>query len=424
MATIIKCPHCENEFPLEDALSEELKDSIEKEKHLLREQMREYKKNAEERLKVKDDEINKIKLQQDEITRNKINEALTKKETELKESITKNISSDFESQIKLLQQTNNDYEEKLKLSRQKELEFLQKEKNLQTKEEELQITLHKQLLTEREKLKEQLVKEEAERLSLKEQEHNLQIRDLQKQLDDQKKLTEEMRRKQEQGSMQLQGEVQELLLEEILKESFPSDVVNEVQKGKKGADCLLLVKNKFGHDCGTILFESKRTVAWKNEWIEKLKQDKINCNADVAIIVSQVLPERMENNFGFEDGIWICSFEDVKILTASLREGIINVYQEIKKHDNQGDKMQLLYEYMTSPEFASQWKAIRGVFRNMKQLIEDEKRAMEKIWKNREKQLDAALHNSGLIMGSIEGIAGKNSIDLNLIADNDLLLLD
>jgi hypothetical protein len=233
-----------------------------------------------------------------------------------------------------------------------------------------------------------------------------------------------MKRKAEQGSMQLQGEVQELLLEEMLQNNFPFDALSEVPKGKKGADCLLLVKNKFGEECGKILFESKRTGTWGKDWIEKLKQDKINCGADIAVLVSQTLPEKMQDDFEFKDEVWVCSFDDVKLLTASLREGVIKIFQEMRKQQGKGDKIQLLYDYMTSSEFAAQWKAVRNVFKNMKQSIEDEKRAMEKLWKNREKQLEIALKNSDYIMGSIEGIAGKNSIDLNLLENDELTVLE
>ena len=231
------------------------------------------------------------------------------------------------------------------------------------------------------------------------------------------KLIDDLKRKAEQGSMQRQGEAQELLLEEILINAFPFDIVAEVPKGKKGADCLLTVRNKFGNDCGKILFESKRTVHWSKDWIDKLKQDAVNCGAEIAVLVSQALPEKMEDKFEFKDSIWICNFEDAKMLAASLREGIIKVFAAIKTQEGKGDKIQMLYNYMTGIEFASQWKAVREVFRNMKQSIEDERRAMEKLWKNREKQLEKALLNSDYIMGSIEGIAGKNSIDINLITN-------
>ena len=422
MATIIKCPHCEREFPLEDALSDEQKRSIEKEKQSLREQMIEYKKNAEERLKLKEEEINKIKLQQEEITQSKISEALIKNEKEIKESLTKNISSNFENQIKLLQQTLAENENKLKDARNKELEFLQKERDLKIKEEELQLTVQKQLLVEREKLKEQLVKEEAERLSLKEQEHHLQIRELQKQLEDQKRLTEEMKRRQEQGSMQLQGEVQELLLEEILRNTFPFDKIEEVAKGIRGADCVQTVRNQFGNEVGTIVYESKRTKDFSAEWIEKLKTDMRTLSADIAVIVTQALPKDMER-FGEKEGVYICTFAEVRSVAMILRNAILKVFEAKKSQENKGDKMALLYDYLTGNEFGEQWKAIREGFMSMKLSIQKERDAMEKLWKAREKQLEKVLLNAARIKGSIVGLAGTD-INLNLLEDGDSLLLD
>jgi hypothetical protein len=141
----------------------------------------------------------------------------------------------------------------------------------------------------------------------------------------------------------------------------------------------------------------------------------VNCGADIAVLVSQALPDKMEDRFEFRDGVWICSFQDAKIIAASLRDGIIRAFAASKTQEGKGDKMQMLYDYMTSNEFASQWQAVRQVFRNMKQSIDDERRAMEKLWKNREKQLEKALLNSDHIMGAVDGIAGKNSIDLNLL---------
>ena len=228
-----------------------------------------------------------------------------------------------------------------------------------------------------------------------------------------------MRRKAEQGSMQLQGEAQELLLEERLRDCFPFDSLLEVPKGKKGADCILVVKNRTGAECGKILFESKRTSNWGKDWVEKLKLDALNCKADIAVLVSQTLPDKMEDNFEFRDGVWICSFENVKLLTASLREGMINIYNLNRSQEGKGDKIQMLYDFMTSQEFASKWKNIREVFSNMHQSLYREKEVMDKLWKNREQQLERALLNSDHIMGSIEGIAGKNTIDLGLLEAGD-----
>ncbi|RZK83798.1 MAG: DUF2130 domain-containing protein, partial [Pedobacter sp.] len=232
---------------------------------------------------------------------------------------------------------------------------------------------------------------------------------------------EEMKRKAEQGSMQLQGEIQELALEELLRSSFPFDLVQEVGKGVRGADCIQTVRNNFGQECGHIIYESKRTVAFSNEWIEKLKTDMRSQGAEIAVLVTQNMPKDM-NCFGLRDGIWVCTFNEVQALSAVLRDGILRLFNASKSQDNKGDKMHMLYDYLTSNEFSEQWKAIREGFMSMKLSIQRERDAMEKLWKAREKQLDKVLLNAAHVRGSIEGIAGSENIQLSLTDDEDLLL--
>jgi hypothetical protein len=399
----IKCPNCAHEFPLEDALNDEMKEAIEKEKQELRQQMVEYKRVKEEELGKKE-----IEWQQ----KAQAEKAALQKQIE--ETLRKNIAADFENKVRMLEQNNKESEEKLKTSRQKELAFLQKEQEFKNKEAELELTIQKKLQSEREKMSEELRKVEEQRVAIRENEFNLKVKELEKQLDDQKKLADEMRRKAEQGSMQLQGEVQELALEEILRISFPFDVISEVGKGVRGADCIQTVRNNFGQECGKIIYESKRTNNFSNDWIEKLKADMRVMGADVALIVTQAFPKDMDR-FGERDGVWICSFAEVKSIVHMLRDGIIKIATANKSQENRGDKMHMLYDYLTSNEFAGQWKAIREGFMSMKLSIQKERDAMEKLWKAREKQLEKVLLNAAHVRGSIEGISGMDSVDLNLL---------
>ena len=223
--------------------------------------------------------------------------------------------------------------------------------------------------------------------------------------------------------MQLQGEVQELALEELLRSSFPFDLVSEVGKGVRGADCIQTVRNNLGQECGKIIYESKRTKEFSVEWIEKLKADMRSQGADVAVIVTQAKPKDLDG-FGEKDGVWICGFNDVKALAIVLRDLIIKVYTATKNHENKGDKMTLLYNYLTGTEFSEQWKAIREAFMSMRTTIQRERDMMEKLWKAREKQLEKVLLNAAHVKGSIEGIAGMDNVDLNLIEDGDSYLLE
>lgn len=362
MATEIKCPNCGTEFEPNESIREEIR--------------KEANARAEEWKKKKEKEFadEKIKLQQQ-------------------------------------------LDETQKAARLKETDFLRKEQELKNKGEEIDLTVQKQLQKERERLSEDIRKIEEQKVAAKETEYQLRLKELEKQLDDQKKLADEMRRKSEQGSMQLQGEVQELALEEMLKAAFPFDVISEVGKGVRGADCIQTVRNNFGQECGKIIFESKRTKDFANDWIEKLKADMRGQGADVAVIVTQTLPKDM-NSFGEKDGIWICSFAEVKPIVQMLRDGIIKISTALKSQENRGDKMHLLYDYLTSREFAEQWQAIREGFMSMKLSIQKERDAMEKLWKQREKQLEKVLLNAAHVRGSIEGISGTD-VDLNLIEDGE-----
>jgi len=389
MANEIKCPNCGNVFEATESIREE----VQKE---LRAKMIDWQNQ-----KQKEFEAEKIRMQ---------------KETE--ESIRKNIASDFETKLRLLEKNNKDNEEKLKEARQQQVDFLRKEQELKNKEAELELSVQKKLQEEREKLSGEIRKLEEQRIAAKETEFQLRLREMEKQLEDQKKLAEEMRRKAEQGSMQLQGEVQEIALEEMLRNTFPFDLVTEVGKGVRGADCIQTVRNNFGQECGQIIYESKRTTSFANEWIEKLKADMRNLGAEIAVIVTKAMPKDMDC-FGIKDGVWICSFGEVKALASVLRDGVIRVYGAAKSNENKGDKMHLLYDYLTSSEFAEQWKAIREGFMAMKLSIQKERDTMERLWKAREKQLEKVLLNAAHVRGSIEGIAGMNSVDLNLLEEGE-----
>ncbi len=206
------------------------------------------------------------------------------------------------------------------------------------------------------------------------------------QLEEQRRLAEEMRRKAEQSSMQRQGESQELLLEEILKENFPFDLIEEVGKGVEGADCIQTVRNSGGKECGKIIYESKRTKGWSSNWIDKLKADMRSRGADVAILVTQTFPKDMER-FGEKDGIWLCSFNEVGSVSAIIRHSIMQVYEIQKREENKGDKMQMLYNYLTGVEFKGQVESIAEGFMAMRNSITKERMQMEKMWKEREKYL-------------------------------------
>ena len=416
MSTNIKCPNCGHAFPMEEAVSEEYKKE-------LRQQMTAYKKQKDDEIAKREKEYQEQSSKKELEYSQQLQDEKIKLQQTLETNLRKTITADFENKLLLLEQNNKDNEEKLKLSRQKELEFLQKEQMLKNKEAELELSLQRKLQEERTKITEELRRLDEQKNAAKETEYQLRLKELEKQLDDQKKLAEEMRRKAEQGSMQLQGEVQELALEALLQTAFPFDIISEVGKGVRGADCMQTVRNNFGQECGKIIYESKRTKDFGGDWIEKLKADMRSQGADVAVIVTLAMPKDMEG-FGEKNGVWICSFADVRALVSVLRDSILKIHSATKNQQNRGDKMHLLYDYLTSNEFAEQWKAVREGFMSMRISIQKERDAMEKLWKAREKQLEKVLLNAAHIRGSIDGIAGQDTINLTLTDDEEEKLLE
>jgi hypothetical protein len=401
---------------MEEAMSEEYKKD-------LRDQMQKFIREKEIAFTARERELQQQAQQQEALFARKLEEEKRNIQTATEQTLRKSISNDFEHKLRLLQDAQRDSEEKLKASRQRELEFLKKEQELQNKEAELELSVQRLLQEERVKLSKEIRDLEEQKVASRETEYQLRMKELEKQLDDQKKLAEEMKRKAEQGSMQLQGEVQELALEELLRASFPFDEISEVGKGVRGADCIQTVRNNFGQECGKIIFESKRTRDFSQDWIEKLKADMRSQGAAVAILVTAAMPKDMPC-FGERNGVWICTFSEVKALVYVLRDGIMGIYKASSSRENKGDKMHLLYDYLTSKEFSEQWKAIREGFLSMKQSIQRERDTMERLWKAREKQLEKVLLNAAHVRGSIEGIAGKDAIDVQLIDDHEDLVPD
>jgi hypothetical protein len=401
---------------VQDVLSADAEQKIKKqyEKQLQQSlaQINNEKRKLEEEQRVFEEKRKK----ENELFQQKLQVEKQKMEAGIQQELRKSITADFEHKLTLLQQNARDNEEKLKMARQKEMEYLQKEEALKVKEEEIELQAKRAMQKERERLAEEIRKMEAQKTEAREYEYQLKLKELEKQLDDQRKLAEEMKRKAEQGSMQLQGEAQELLLEEILKDHFPFDTIGEVGKGVEGADCIQVVRNHVGNDCGKIIFESKRTKAFNNGWIEKLKADMRNKQADVAILVTQAYPKEM-TCFGEKDGVWICSFSEVLALTNALRHTIIRIAETKKAEENKGEKMQMLYGYLTGIEFRQQIETIVEGFLSMKNSISKERIQMEKIWKEREKQLERVLLSTSGMYGSIKGIAGASIGNIPLLED-------
>ncbi|ANE53157.1 DUF2130 domain-containing protein [Flavisolibacter tropicus] len=430
MPTHIKCPACATSFDVQDVLSADVEQKLKLEYEKRLQQSLSQIEAERKKLTEQEEEFEKKRKNQNELFRQQLEkekqkleaQALADKqklEVDLQQQLRKSISQDFENQLRILKQSDEEKEEKLRTAQKKELEFLKKEQELKNKEQELELQLQKKLLEGRQTLLEQVRKDEEQRLAMKEEEHLFKMKDLQMQLEEQKKLIEEMKRRAEQGSMQRQGEVQELLLEELLKDHFPFDIIGEVGKGVEGADCIQTVRNHLGNDCGKIIFESKRTKTFNNGWIDKLKADMRSKGADVAILVTQTYPKDFKC-FGELDGVWVCSFSEVLPLTTAMRHTIMRVAETKKGEENKGEKMQLLYDYLTGNEFRQQMETIVEGFLSMKTSIDKERIQMEKLWKEREKQLHKVLMSTSGLYGSIKGIAGASVGNIPLLEDDGM----
>jgi hypothetical protein len=269
------------------------------------------------------------------------------------------------------------------------------------------------------KIREEVSAQMTEEYRLKERAHEEQIKGLQNQI-------EALKRKAEQGSQQLQGEVLEVELEDNLAGAFPFDRIEPVAKGVRGADVLQHVRNNLGQDCGTLIWETKRTKAWNDGWIPKLKEDQREAKADVAILVATTLPKGVAN-FERINGVWVTNFACVLGLATALRINLMQVSGARLAAVGRSEKMEVLYTYLTGSEFRHRVEAIVESFVSMRADLERERAAVAKIWAKREKQIGQVLTNIAGMTGDIEGIAGSSlppipGLELKALTDGSELL--
>jgi hypothetical protein len=402
--TKIVCPNCGTEININEIVYHQLEDDLKKQYAAkLVEEKQKYDKELE-LLNQQKEEFEKKKQKENELFQEKLQTRLKEERQVIEIQIKKKIAEEQSEQLSLMQKELLEQSEKLKeLSRSKaEIERLKREKD----------ELKESVLAEAERVLNQKLTEEKDKIRKAEQERNeLAFKELHKQLEDQKRLTEEMKRKQEQGSMQLQGEVQELAIEEWLTANFPLDTIEEIKKGARGGDCIQIVNTRSRQNCGTIYYESKRTKDFQPSWIEKFKSDIREKGSNVGVLVTEVLPSDMDR-MGLKDGIWICTYEEFKGLCKVLREAVIQISNASVSQENKGDKMSLLYDFLTSNTFRLQIEAIVEGFTQMQADLDSEKRAMQRIWKMREKQLEKVITNTIDMHGSIKGIAGNAIHDI------------
>ena len=416
-STQVKCPNCGTNIDVQDILAHQVEEQIKvKYQSALADEKKKY--DAQQALLTKEkEEFEKKKLKENELFQERLDTKLKEERKSIEEKLKAKLGEEQKEQFDLLQQELKDKSLQLQeLNKTKaEIEKLKREKDeiKSQVEADAAIRLNLQITEEKEKIR-----------KTEEDKNELRFKELMKQLEDQKRLTEEMKRKQEQGSMQLQGEVQELAIEEWLRTKFPLDTIDEIKKGARGGDCVQIVNTRNQQNCGTIYYESKRTKDFSATWLEKFKTDIRERNANIGVLVTEAMPTGMER-MGLKEGIWICTFEEFKGLSGVLRESIIQLSNALSSQENKGDKMHMLYDYLTSNAFRLQVEAIVEGFTTMRADLEKEKNAMSRMWKQREKQIEKVTQNTIEMYGSIRGIAGSAVQEVKLLnLDTDELLLE
>lgn len=240
--------------------------------------------------------------------------------------------------------------------------------------------------------------------------------ELQKKLDDVSAKLAEAQRKAEQGSQQLQGEVLELALEEQMRRAFPVDVFEEVRKGVRGADLLQRVTTRSLQTAGTLLWEAKRAKEWGRDWPAKLKEDMRASGAEVGILVTTTLPREIPPGhvFGVYEDIWVTSWAAAVPLAAALRERVLEVHKQRLVSSGKGEKMEALYDYLTSPQFAQKLKAVYAAFRTMQDDLARERSQAEQRWARREKQIATGLRELLGFAGDVQGLSAQTLQQLEL----------
>lgn len=411
--TKITCPQCGFSFDVEEALSRQVEERLRAEQQR---KIADIEKNYQAKNSVlleREETLKKRESQIEEQVSRRINEEIIRKEKEL----SRKIDEKYQQEIKSLREQENETRSELQKLRDAKIENERLKRQMAEQRQEMELEYEQRMNKQLKENAYRIQQQETEKASLKIKEYEIQLAQ-------QAKLIDEMKRKAEQGSMQLQGEVFELSIEEMLGGMFPIDEISEVPKGIRGADVMHTVRNRVGANAGIILYESKRTKLFSYDWISKLKSDAVLVKADICVIVTEALPEDIEG-IGQKDGVWICSYSDFKSLVIVLRDSLLRVNEAFNSQTNKGEKMQMLYDYLLSQEFRLQLGAIIDGFKELQKSYIQERNAMERIWKQREKQLEKVLLNTNHFIGSIQGIAGSSIQGLRQIGqEDDLFVLE
>lgn len=400
--TII-CPSCKTEIKLTESLAAPIINTIkldyEKKLHqkdqdmIKREETLQSQQHQllKEKESIQDQVAEKVKHEQVRISAEEAKKARLAIGNDIEEKL-KEISS--------LQEILKSRDAKLEEAQKLQAEFMRKERALADEKREMDLTIEKRVQESQVVIRDQAKKDAEELLNLKVKEKEQTISSMQKQI-------EELKRRAEQGSQQLQGEVLELELESLLRSACPRDTIHPVPKGEFGGDILHRVLGPTSETCGTILWESKRTKNWTDTWLSKLREDQRTAKAEIAVIVSYVLPKDIES-FAFIDGVWVTHPRVAIPLAGILRNTLIDISHARKSVVGQETKKEMVYQYLSSPRFRQRVEAIVEAFSSMKEDLDKERKAIMKQWAKREEQIMRVTQATVGMYGDLQGIVGRS----------------
>ncbi len=398
----IVCPQCQHKFELGEGITRQTIEKYEQDfENVLKERSQDLRKDLEQEVERKLERTYNAQLDdlKEQLTESRQAAAAMNGRIEQVQQETKaKALADFEVEKTMLQQELSEKDGKLKALRDQEMALRQEKNELAESRRELELDLQRKLDEERKKIEEQIRNAEAERFKLKEAEY-------QKKIEDAQKANEDLRRKLEQGSQQLQGEVLELELESLLRNAFPLDMIEPVRKGARGADVLQTVITRTGLACGKIIWEAKRAENWSNAWIQKLKDDQQAANAEVAVLVSTTMPKQTTEPFCLVEDVWVADMLAIRPVAETLRVMLIETHKHKLIGLNKNEKMEALYHYLCSPQFAQKVRTVIDAFTTMKRDLDSEKNAMTRIWKKREQQIERVATNMMGMCGELQAIA-------------------
>lgn len=398
----ITCPQCKNEIKLTESLAAPLLESVKREYEQRLSQKDANMTQREQALAERAQSLERVKATLDQQVAQKLQQERVRIAAEEQQRAKLALGNDLDQrakEISSLQEVLKQRDLKLGEAQKAQAELIRKQRELDDAKRELDLTVEKRVQADLTAERDKARKEAEEELKLKVMEKDQTITAMQKQIED-------LRRRAEQGSQQLQGEVQEMELEALLTAKFPRDTIQPVPKGEFGGDVLHRVIGPLNQVCGTILWECKRTKSWSDGWLPKLREDQRAAKAEIAVIISQALPKEVET-FGLIDGVWIADPKVALPLALSLRQTLIEVASARQASEGQQTKMEMVYSYLTGPRFRQRVQAIVEAFSSMKEDLDREKKAIIRQWAKREEQIDRVMQATVGMYGDLQGIAGK-----------------